>query len=180
MNLHIKAAELVATYADLPSPAQQFDFVSDVSQSTAVLEGEDAESITAVFSKGIDSIWKYDVSTGVYLKFLTNGNPDVDADGTQISATNVVIFTPNYFDVEALPSAQIAGTKESAYIATGGKIISGLFDATVIGNPIVLTHSDGTPVYLGTGKTFVLLPPGAGSIAGGVTPRLSLLWLRRG
>ena len=169
-NLHIKSAELAVTYADLPSPAQQFDFVSDTSESTAVLEGEDAESITAVFSKGIESIWKYDTATGVYLKFLTNGSPDVDADGTQISATNVVIFTPNYFDVEALPSAQIAGTMETAYIATGGKIVSGLFDATVVGDPIVLTHSDGTPVYLGTGKTFVLLPPGAGSIAGGVTP----------
>ena len=169
-NLHISAAELADNYANLSAPQQQFDFVTDASQATAALEGENAESITAVFSKGIQSIWKWDAATGTYLKFLSNGAPDVDADGTQISASNVVIFTPNYFDVEGLPSASIAGTQETAFIASGGKIIQGLFDATVVGDPIVLTHGEGEPVYLATGKTFVLLPPGAGSVAGGVTP----------
>lgn len=169
-NLHISSGELAENYSNLSAPQQQFDFVTDASQATAALEGENAESITASFSKGIQSIWKWDDATGTYLKFLSNGSPDVDADGTQISAANVVIFTPNYFDVEALPSASIAGTKETAFIASGGKLIKGLFDATVVGDPIVLTYGEGEPVYLATGKTFVLLPPGAGSVAGGVTP----------
>lgn len=169
-NLHISSGELAENYSNFSAPQQQFDFVTDASQATAALEGENAESITASFSKGIQSIWKWDDATGTYLKFLSNGSPDVDADGTQISAANVVIFTPNYFDVEALPSASIAGTKETAFIASGGKLIQGLFDATVVGDPIVLTYGEGEPVYLATGKTFVLLPPGAGSVAGGVTP----------
>jgi hypothetical protein len=82
----------------------------------------------------------------------------------------VLIFTPNYVDVEGLPSAEIAGTTETALIATGGKLVTGLFDASVVGEPIQLTHGESEPVFLGTGKTFVLLPPGSGSVANGVTP----------
>jgi hypothetical protein len=115
-------------------------------------------------------VWEWDEATGTYLKFLSNGNPDLDADGTQISATNVVVFTPNYFDVEGLPSAKITGIIETAIVFTGGKTVSGLFDASVAGDPIALTDGDGNPLLLAPGKTFILLPPGAGSTASGVTP----------
>jgi hypothetical protein len=169
-NLHIKAADLFASYSALEAPPQQFDFVSDPSESTAAVLGENADSIRVIFSKGVESVWQWDMKTGTYLKFLSNGNPDVDADGTQISATNVVILTPNYVDVEGLPSAKIAGVTETALIATGGKLVGGLFDASVVEEPIKLTHGESEPVFLGTGKTFVLLPPGAGSFANGVTP----------
>ncbi len=169
-NLHIKAAELRASYSALAAPEQQFYFVSDSNEATAAVGGENAESIRVGFSDGIESLWTWDAPSGTYLKFLSNGSPDLDADGTQISATNVVVFTPNYFDVEGLPSASISGTRESAFIATGGKMITGVFDAAVFGDPIALTHADDEPVYLGAGKTFILLPPGAGSTAGGVKP----------
>ena len=170
LNLHIEAADLLAAYSTLAAPVKQFDFVSDVAESSAVVLGEDAESIVVMFSRGIESIWEYDTATQTYLKFLSNGNPDVDADGTQISATNVVAFTPNYFDVEGLPSAEISGTRESAFVATGGKIIKGLFDASAFGEPIALVDGEGNPLFVAAGKTFVLLPPGAGSQARGVTP----------
>ena len=169
-NLHIEAADLIASYAALPASTTQFDFKSDTAESSAVVSGVDAQSIRVGFSKGVESVWEWDEASGTYLKFLSNGSPDNDADGTQISATNVVIFTPNYFDVEGLPSAKISGTVESAFVATGGKILSGLFDASVVGDPIKLTDGDGNPLYLAPGKSFVLLPPGAGSTAGGVTP----------
>jgi hypothetical protein len=137
-----------------------------------MISGEAAEEMVVVFSKGIESIWKWDVATNTYLKFLSNGSPHNDADGTQISASNVVILTPNYTDIEGLPSAQIAGTIETAYVATGGKILQGLFDASADGEPITLIDGEGNPLYLTPGKTFVLLPPGASSNAGGVTPGL--------
>jgi hypothetical protein len=104
------------------------------------------------------------------LKFLPNGSPDADADGTQISATNVVVFTPNYFDVEGLPSAQVSGTRETAIVFTGGRTVSGIFDATDLSKPIQLLDGEGEPLSLAPGKTFILLPPGAGSVAAGVTP----------
>ena len=169
-NLHIEAADLIASYSALPAPTTQFDYKSDVAESSAVVSGVSAQSIRVGFRKGVESVWEWDEASGTYLKFLSNGNPDNDADGTQISATNLAIFTPNYFDVEGLPSAQIAGTLESAFVATGGKIVSGLFDASAVGDPIKVTDGDGNPLYLAPGKTFVLLPPGAGSTAGGVTP----------
>ena len=115
-------------------------------------------------------MWQWDSASATYLKFLSNGSPDTDADGTQISATNIVILSPNYFDVEGLPSAKIAGTREDALVATGGKIVGGLFDATVLGEPIKLLTGDEDTIYLSPGKTFVLLPPGAGSLATGVSP----------
>ena len=169
-NLHISASDLAASYTSLDSPAQQFSYVSDPSQAAAVVLGEDAQSIQVGFSTGVDSLWEWDEVSGRYIKFLANGSPDTDADGTQISATNVVVFTPNYFDVEGLPSAKISGTVESAFIFTGGKVLSGLFDASVLGDPIKLTHGEDEPVLLAPGKTFILLPPGAGSTAAGVTP----------
>ena len=170
VNLHIEASELSETYSALAAPVQQFDFSSDPSEASAVASGDDAQSIRVAFSAGIESVWQWDEATATYLKFLSNGNPDTDADGTQISATNVVVLTPNYFDVEGLPSAKIAGTIESAFVFTGGKTVQGLYDASVLGDPIGLTDGDGNPLYLAPGKTFILLPPGAGSTAGGVTP----------
>ena len=168
VNLHIEAADLLGSYASLAAPAQQFEYKSNPAESSAVLQGESAQSLRVVFSKAIESVWEWDATSGLYLKFLSNGSPDLDADGTQISATNVVILNPNYFDVEGLPSAQISGTTEDAWIATGGKVVRGLFDATVLGDPIRLLDGDGEPLFLAPGKTFVLLPPGPGSTAGGV------------
>lgn len=169
-NLHISAADLAGAYGTLGSPVQQFDYSTDPSQASAVLLGDDAQSLQIGFSTGVDSRWEWDEASGTYLKFLSNGSPDADADGTQISATNVVVLTPNYFDVEGLPSAKISGTLESAFVFTGGKVLGGLFDATVLGDPIKLTHGEDEPLLLAPGKTFILLPPGAGSTAGGVTP----------
>lgn len=168
-NLHIEAANLIASYSSLEAPVQQFEFSTDPSQASAPLVGDDAQSIRVGFSTGVESVWEWDEALGLYLKFLSNGTPDNDADGTQISATNVVVLTPNYYDVEGLPSAKISGTVESALVFTGGKVLSGLFDASILGDPIKLTHGEDEPVKLAPGKTFILLPPGAGSTAGGVT-----------
>ena len=170
LNLHIEAAELLSSYQNLAPPAQQFEFRSDPADASAVSRGEGVESLRVVFSNAIESIWEWDATSGVYLKFLSNGSPDLDADGTQISATNVLVFTPNYFDVEALPTAKITGITETAVVATGGKMVEGLFDASVPGEPIALRDDEGNPLYLSPGKTFVLLAPGAGSTASGVQP----------
>jgi len=169
-NLHIEAADLMATYSALDGPVQQFEYKTDPAEASAAISGSAADRITVVFSKGIESIWEWDAASNTYLKFLSNGSPHTDADGTQISASNVVILTPNYADQEGLPSADISGTIETAYVATGGMVIQGLYDATAFGAPIALSDGEGNPLYLTPGKTFVLLPPGAGSTASGVTP----------
>lgn len=168
LNLHIEASNLLVNYSALAAPVQQFDFTSDPAESSAALDGIPAEEISVLFSAGVQSNWVWDAATGVYLKFLANGSPDNDANGTQISATNLLIFTPNYFDVEGLPSAKISGTIESALIATGGKLITGIFDASDFKKPIKLFYDDDKAVVLAPGKTFILLPPGAGSQASGV------------
>lgn len=179
-NLHIDAAGLAQTHAALAPPAQQFNFSTDPTLSSAVVDGEDASAIRVNFSAGVQSNWEWDAPTQTYLKVLANGLPDVDASGTQISATNILIFTPNYFDVESLPTASISGTQESLFVATGGKLVRGLFDATAVGDPIVLTYGEeDKPVLLAPGKTFILLPPGAGSQARGVTAG-KVLYVRDG
>ena len=163
MNLHIRAAELAQSYATLAPPVQKFLYRTNPAEATAVVSGLDASSVRAVFSGGVESIWKWDAASGTYLKFLLNGSPDNDANGTQISATNVVVLSPNYADVEGLPTALIAGKSDRAFIATGGKVLEGRFFSTVAKEPILLTYDDGNPVYLAPGKTFVLLPPGGSS-----------------
>jgi hypothetical protein len=170
LNLHIEASGVLSNYSTLAPPAQQFAYTSVAGGSSAAMDGEAAEEISVLFSNGVVSNWVWDEATGVYLKFLANGSPDSDANGTQISASNLLIFTPNYFDVEGLPSAQITGTRETAIIASGGKILTGVFDATAFKEPIGLFYGEDKPVVLTPGKTFILLPPGAGSQASGVTP----------
>lgn len=169
-NLHIEAREIVEMNSGLGAPVQQFEYRTDPSESSTVITGSASESLSAVFSSGVESSWVWDEATEVYLKFLSDGSPDTDADGTQISATNVVVMSPNYVDVEGLPTAQVAGYSDRAYVATGGYLLEGRFDAPASGMPIVLTDLDGNPVYLAPGKTFVLLPPGEASTAGGVKP----------
>jgi hypothetical protein len=170
LNLHIDPIGLLENYATVAPSIQQFNYRTDVAESSAVQAGVPVTSLSAVFSSGIESVWEWDEASGTYLKFLLNGSPDNDANGTQISATNVIIMSPNYIDVEGLPSAQIAGQTDRAYIATGGHIIEGRFVSSSAKQPVEFTDLDGNPIYLAPGKSFILLAPGEGSTAGGVKP----------
>ena len=172
LNLHIEAAQLLAGYSSLEAPETHFNYKTDPAEATAVVSGVEASSLRAVFSSGIESIWKWDAASGTYLKFLTNGSPDTDANGTQISATNVIVLSPNYVDSEGLPTAVIAGQSDRAFIATGGKVLEGRFTSEGFGGSIELTDSEGNPAFLSPGKTFVLLAPGEASTASGVKPGL--------
>lgn len=170
LNLHIEATGVRENYATVAPSVQQFDYRTNVAESSAVLSGVPVTSLSAVFSSSIESVWEWDEASGVYLKFLLNGSPDSDANGTQISATNVIVMSPNYVDIEGLPSAQIAGQSDRAYIATGGHILEGRFTSTSAKDPVQFTDLEGNPIYLAPGKSFILLTPGEGSTAGGVKP----------
>ncbi len=172
LNLHIEAAALLENYTTLAPPVQQYQYVSDVAESSAVVSGVPISQLSALFSSGVESVWEWDQASGTYLKFLLNGSPDNDANGEQISATNVLILSPNYIDIEGLPSAQLAGKSDQAYIATGGHILAGRFSSTSVKSPLVFTDLEDNPVFLAPGKTFVLLAPGDSSTAGGVKPGL--------
>jgi hypothetical protein len=168
LNLHIEAAGVLENYATLAPSGQQFEYRTDVAESSAVVSGVPVTSLSAVFSSGIESVWEWDEASGLYLKFLSNGSPDTDANGTQISATNVIVMSPNYIDIEGLPSAQISGQSDKAYVATGGHILEGRFTSTSAKEPVQFTDLEGNPIYLSPGKSFILLTPGEGSTAGGV------------
>jgi hypothetical protein len=168
LNLHIEASGLLEKYSSLAPSVQQYEYVSDATQASAVVNGVPVSKLSALFSSGIESVWEWDEASGTYLKFLLNGSPDNDANGEQISATNVLILSPNYIDIEGLPSAQLAGKSDQAYIATGGHILPGRFTSTSATAPLAFTDLEGNPVLLAPGKTFVLLVPGEGSNAGGV------------
>jgi hypothetical protein len=170
LNLHIDPVGLLENYATLAPSAQQFDYRTNVAESSAVVSGVPVTSLSAVFSSGIESVWEWDEASGLYLKFLLNGSPDTDANGTQISATNVIVMSPNYIDIEGLPSAQIAGQSDRAFIATGGNILEGRFTSTSAKEPVQFTDLEGNPIYLAPGKSFILLAPGDSSTAGGVKP----------
>jgi hypothetical protein len=172
LNLHIKPADLLEGYQTLAPSTTMFQFRTDPAEATAVVAGVEASSVRAVFSSGVESIWKWDAASSTYLKFLINGSPDNDADGTQISATNVIVMSPNYVDVEGLPTALVAGRSDRAFVATGGSVIEGRFVSSSAKEPVQFTDNDGNPIYLSPGKTFILLAPGDSSSASGVKPGL--------
>jgi hypothetical protein len=80
LNLHIEAADLATSYANLTSPVQQFEFKTDPAESSAVVLGDDVESLRVTFSKAIESVWEWDQASGLYLKFLSNVNSVVKSN----------------------------------------------------------------------------------------------------
>ena len=87
------------------------------------------------------------------------GKPHLSADGTQVSATNVVIMSVDY-----IPSSADARSPEALTVG-GGPVVVHRNGVATVGNwsrnlstdPFLFTDAAGTPIPLAGGTTFVEL-----------------------
>ena len=168
-NVIVRATELVANFADIAPPKQQFVYSSDLSSATAVTSGNEVAGFTARFSSFQAPSWEWSPSDRVFLRSQTNGASDVALSGQRIGATNVVSIFVDIQVIQDIPTTFLVGSG-SGFVATGGHIVAVTWSKESPEAVIELRDSAGQEVTLAPGRTWVeLLPaPGSGVPAGDV------------
>jgi hypothetical protein len=157
---HLRAlATRVGATAPPSSPAWTFG-------PAAPLAGRPAGASISITYPANQIDYRYDRDTNSYLRFV-GGKPQIDmGDGRQVAPVNVVVMTvvfgplndghPEKMRLEA----QNIGAGP-ALIATNGVTIRGTWKKASPAAPTLFYGSDGNPVTLTAGQTFVqVVPPG--------------------
>ncbi|MCE9621247.1 MAG: DUF3048 domain-containing protein [Actinomycetia bacterium] len=135
-------------------PPQQFTYLA----AGVAAVGEAAAGVDLVMD-GLDVGWRFDAATGRYLR-TTEGEPHLDAATGQISSANVIVMVVEYF-----PKPSAAGSPQAittgfwdVLVFTGGVLVRGTWSRPDRLSPIVLTDTNGQPIALTPGNTWVELP----------------------
>ena len=181
-SIEFAATAAQEQFASLAPPAQYFQYVSDLAETSAVMNGQSATSITVHFGESktnnyTTSKWEWDVVEGVYKKVFINGEPvlsdNVDwvsgqqcGECVQLHAHNLVVLRVPHDDSVGQPTARfVAGDDGRAYVSTGGKTLEATWQSGAVGEPIRIFDEAGDEVKLLPGKTWVLVFPSSRSTA---------------
>jgi len=168
-------------FSTLAPPQQYFNYVSEVAETTAMVNGDTATSVTIYFSESttnnyMTSKWEWDPIEGVYRKVFVNGEPvysdNLEWDSSQncqecvqLTATNLIVLRVPHDDAVGQPTARfVNGEDGPAWVSTGGKTVKVEWRSGPVGKPIRLKGSDGD-VTLAPGKTWIMVYPGPRSTA---------------
>lgn len=114
--------------------------------------------------------WNWDAAAASWLR-SQDGTPHVDRDGRRVRAANVIVrFTP-YRDSgirdsvgAVVPEADAVGEGE-AWLLSDGHLQRGRWSKPSADAPTTYVDSDGDPLLLTPGRTWVeVLPPGSGAV----------------
>jgi hypothetical protein len=142
-----------------PAPVFQY--------SATPASGSDVGTLSIPFSSEADVAWQYDPSTHLYLRSY-GSMPDVSANNTQQSATNVVVqfvqvsYGPwsenasGALEVQANLYEEASGAAE---VFRDGVEVTGTWSRNGLGQPTQFTSSAGPPIALAPGRTWVELVP---------------------
>ena len=161
-NVLVKASIVVGEHPELPAPNQQFAFSLDTPSSTAFKDGTPASALNLVFSRATAPSWTFDPALGKYLRAQL-GVVDLDSNGAQLSATNVIALRVDVVVTNQIPKTQLIGSGE-AWVSSGGKTVHATWSKGSATSPIVLTDDQGVTVRLAPGNTWIELVPTAGSV----------------
>lgn len=155
-------------HSDAPPP--QFAFARSADQASAVTAGTPATKIAIVMSGYSHPTWTWDAKSSTWLRseFTT---PAVVRSGKRLAATNVVTLSVKLVDSGAVdpagnpvPATVLSGTGRGT-VSTGGHTLSVRWSKASDDEPVVLTTTDGQPVTLAPGSTWVeLVPSASGSV----------------
>lgn len=161
--LFIKGAE-TQTYAENKGIRTTRDPQRDsglIFAEDATPDGEDAAKITINLRHGPitkKSIMEYDANLGQY-RFCQFGKAMVDGyEGQPILFENVIVMMCRVYDDEVYHVADLIGSGEG-YFACNGKLIPILWSHERMDEPILFTHTDGTPLELGVGSSYIAIAP---------------------
>ncbi|MGH3464877.1 MAG: DUF3048 domain-containing protein [Kribbellaceae bacterium] len=140
-------------------PEPYFSYAADAGRSTAQRSGRAAESVTVGYGGTATTTWRYDHGSGRWLR-LEKWSAHRLEDGRQISAQNVIVlraqrdtsFTQAKASMTILDFIDAAGWLQ---LFTGDKVISGRWSKGGVNEPFTFTTTDGRPLLLAPGTTWV-------------------------
>lgn len=154
--LNCFAARDISLEGSYPTAAQ---FSED-----ATPEGEAAQRITVRFGKGASktTTMTYDADSGCYTglqHWSTDDKPLIDANtDTAIPFRNVLVLLAQESYIKDHVFYELEGEGDG-YFACGGKIVPIRWHRSSLDEPFTYTLTDGTPLALGIGKSYVAILP---------------------
>lgn len=135
--------------------------------STTVPLGTAVTSFNADFSAQSNVTWNWNAASGTWLRFYNGTTPDLQLDGTQNSAANVIIqvihttFGPwvENADGGLEVQAQLWNTSGPAKIFRNGVMIDGTWSRGDKSTPTVFKDAKGKVITMNPGRTWVELFP---------------------
>jgi hypothetical protein len=173
-NLYSSTPELFALAppdAQPPSPLFVYRAASDPMGAGAAPVG----SVNLQFGGGAGSApvdWSWDAPSSSFTR-AQKGTPDVDENGAQMTAQNVVIEFVGYHNTgyvdpsgAPVPEGDLVGSGE-CWILTNGAIVKGTWTKPTTEAITTYTDAAGAPIKLTPGRTWVELPPVGGAAVTG-------------
>ena len=164
-NLHVRFADILAQSEGLVAPPSQFSFAYPSSLATAAATGTPTTHISLKLSGSSEPKWDWDAASATWLRSEFS-DPDVTVDGTRLAATNMLVMFVKININQGLPVSQMIVSNSPGFLATGGKYIPILWSKAERTSPFVLTTTDGKPVTVAAGKTWIELVPNGGIAVG--------------
>ncbi len=128
-----------------------------------------ATSFTINISGAVSDTWTYNATSSDWTKSI-NGTQMVTTSGSPITATNVIIEYVNYVNTgfvdpagNPVPEAQLVGSG-NAEVAFGGRIAAAQWAKSSPSATPVYTYTDGKPVRILPGRTWVIFAPVGASL----------------
>jgi len=164
----LSAADLVDRHPDLAAPERQFAYADSAAAAGAATAGEAAGTIVTRFSDSSERSWTWDPAGAAYLR-SQDGAPDLDADDTRLSATNVVVLSVSVDRSTDVPRTLLEGTGQ-AWVSANGSTLPATWTKEAPAAPIRLTDADGAAIDLAPGNTWIELVPTDGGGAVEIQP----------
>ncbi len=152
-NLFLKAPEI---FAKAPTavgpPAALFTYGSLPASATP------AAAVDIGFTNNNAVRWVWDPAAKYWNRFF-NGRPDLDSDGTQIHAANVVVQPVRYQGGTGTigAEAELVGSG-AVWVLSRGRVVLGTWQRDDADSPGELLDANGVVVALASGNTWVALP----------------------
>ena len=155
------------------APGPQFDLAATPDQATAVTAGTPAGRLDLTLSGVSHPNWTWSAPDARWVR-AENATPSVEADGTPMRATNVVVVRVDVVNTSAtdpagnpVPETLLQGRGE-ALVATGGRTLPVTWVKNGPADRLVLVDAAGNRVGLAPGNTWVeLVPNGSGAVTVG-------------
>jgi hypothetical protein len=142
--------------------------------SRSVPAGSRVSQIHLDWSTTSDIYWRWDATTGTWLRFYNVGSssapdiqPDILTDGVQNQAQNVIIqevhvtygpWVENSLGALEVES-HILNSSGPAYVFRNGEVIKGTWSAGAAGSPTKFVNQSGKTIALEPGRTWVEVYP---------------------
>lgn len=159
---HPRSLMKVSRFTAPPTPYFGYGYTAD--EVSIRSSKKAATRISIPYGQGFAMSYSYDTQSKRYLRSEPWG-PHVMADGTRISATNVVIIKVasrvgkiGHGGGAPVPILALNHGQGSFFAMTGGKQVSGTWTKGTENQPFTFTTSDGKPLRLAPGSTWVELP----------------------